>query len=97
MLVHEAVADRFVELLLALTREWTYGDPMDPHVDMGTVIDEAAAKSFEARVNEAVARGAKLLHGNVRRGALVLADARRPCHARHAARQVRDLRSRCRR
>jgi len=37
---------------------------------MGTVIDEAAAKSFEARVDEAVARGARLLHGNVRRGAL---------------------------
>ena len=50
MLVHEAVADRFVELLLARTRAWTYGDPMDPALDMGTVIDEAAAKSFEAKV-----------------------------------------------
>jgi len=37
---------------------------------MGTVIDEAAARSFEAKVDEAVALGAKLLHGNVRRGAL---------------------------
>jgi phosphonoacetaldehyde dehydrogenase len=70
MLVHEAVADRFVELLLARTAAWTYGDPMDPATEMGTVIDEAAAKSFEARVDEAVARGARLLHGNVRRGAL---------------------------
>ena len=94
MLVHEAVADRFVELLLARTRAWTYGDPMDPSLDMGTVIDEAAAKSFEARVDEAVAGGAKLLHGNVRRGASVLADAGRPCHAGHAARQVRNVRAR---
>src|SRR5512137_1616263 len=70
MLVHEAVADRFVELLLARTAAWTYGDPMDSATEMGTVIDEAAAKSFEARVDEAVARGARLLHGNVRRGAL---------------------------
>ncbi len=70
MLVHEAVADRFVERLLAHTRDWTYGDPMDPALDMGTVIDEAAAMSFEAKVNEAVALGATLLHGNVRRGAL---------------------------
>src|SRR5262245_6921098 len=70
MLVHEAVADRFVERLLERTRAWTYGDPMDPAVDMGTVIDEAAAKSFESRVNEAVARGARLLAGNARRGAL---------------------------
>ena len=39
-------------------------------MDMGTVIDEAAAQSFEAKVNDAVARGARLLYGNVRRGAL---------------------------
>ena len=32
--------------------------------------DEAAARSFEAKVNEALAMGATLLHGNVRRGAL---------------------------
>ena len=70
MLVHASVADRFVELLLEKTRAWTYGDPMDATVDMGTVIDEAAAKSFEARVSEAVSLGATLLHGNVRRGAL---------------------------
>ncbi len=70
MLVHEDVADRFVELLLARTRAWTYGDPMDATLDMGTVIDEAAAISFETKVNEAVALGARLLHGNVRRGAL---------------------------
>ena len=70
MLVHEAVADDFVERLLAKTKAWRYGDPMDPMQDMGTVIDETAAKSFEARVNDAIARGAKLLHGNVRHGAL---------------------------
>ena len=70
MLVHEDVADRFVDLLLARTRAWTYGDPMDVTLDMGTVIDEAAAISFETKVNEAVALGATLLHGNVRRGAL---------------------------
>ena len=70
MLVHQAVADDFVALLVAKTEAWTYGDPSDPAIDMGTVIDEAAAKSFEAKVAEAVARGAKLLCGNVRHGAL---------------------------
>ena len=43
---------------------------MDPSLDMGTVIDEAAATHFEAQVNDAVAAGAKLLVGNVRHGAL---------------------------
>jgi putative phosphonoacetaldehyde dehydrogenase len=70
MLVHEAVADRFVEILVEKTRAWTYGDPMDPAMEMGTVIDEEAAKLFEARVNEAVSQGARLLAGNERRGAL---------------------------
>ena len=70
MLVHEKVADRFVELLLEKTRAWTFGDPADPKMEMGTVIDEEAAKLFEARVDEAVAQGARLLHGNQRAGAL---------------------------
>jgi phosphonoacetaldehyde dehydrogenase len=70
ILVHHAVADAFVERLEARTRAWTYGDPSDPALDMGTVIDEAAAASFERRVNDAVAQGARLLVGNVRRGAL---------------------------
>jgi phosphonoacetaldehyde dehydrogenase len=70
MLVQESVADRFVERLVEKTRAVKYGDPFDPAMDMGTVIDEASAKRFEAIVNEAVAGGARLLAGNVRRGAL---------------------------
>jgi aldehyde dehydrogenase (NAD+) len=70
MLVHNAVADRFIELLLEKSRAIVYGDPMDAKTDMGTVIDEAAARGFEERVNDAVGRGAKLLYGNVRNGAL---------------------------
>ncbi len=70
ILVHEKVADRFVELLVEKTKAVKYGDPFDPKTDMGTVIDEPAAKRFEAVVNEAIGGGAKLLVGNVRRGAL---------------------------
>ena len=70
MLVHEAVADRFVEQVVAKTKAWRFGDPLDKANDMGTVIDEAAATLFESRVNEAVAQGARLLVGNQRRGAL---------------------------
>jgi len=70
MLVHEAVADRFVDQVVEKTRAWKYGDPADPGNDMGTVIDEAAAMFFERRVNEAIAQGARLLVGNRRRGAL---------------------------
>ncbi len=70
LLVHEAVADRFVEQVVEKTRAWKYGDPLDKSNHMGTVIDEAAAVLFESRVNEAMSHGAKLLVGNVRKGAL---------------------------
>src|SRR6202140_2746889 len=70
ILVQAGIADRFVELLVEKTRAVKYGEPFDPTMDMGTVIDEASARRFEAVVNEAVASGARLLIGNVRRGAL---------------------------
>jgi putative phosphonoacetaldehyde dehydrogenase len=70
LLVHEAVAGRFTEMVVEKTRAWKYGDPLDPASDMGTVIDEGAAMLFESRVNDAVAQGAKLLVGNRRSGAL---------------------------
>ena len=92
MLVHEHVADAFVERLVAKTRAWTYGDPIDPKVDMGTVIDEAAAVQFEAKVNAAVQAGARLLVGNERHGALyspTVLDHVRSGDGRGAHRDVR--------
>jgi phosphonoacetaldehyde dehydrogenase len=70
ILVVEAVADEFVERVLAKARQLKCGDPLDPDTDIGTVIHERAACLFEARVNDAVAQGAKLLLGNRRQGAL---------------------------
>jgi putative phosphonoacetaldehyde dehydrogenase len=70
MLVHQKVADEFTERVVQATRDWRYGDPTQTEHQMGTVIDEAAATLFEARVNEAVSQGARLLVGNQRRGAL---------------------------
>ncbi len=70
ILVVEKVADAFSKLVLEKARKLKAGDPMDPSVDVGTVIHEGAAKSFERRVVDAVEKGAKLLHGNNRQGAL---------------------------
>jgi phosphonoacetaldehyde dehydrogenase len=69
MLVQQSIANEFVEQLVEKTRRWSYGDPMDRNVDMGTVIDEPAAILFQSRVNEAISQGAKLLVGNQRSGA----------------------------
>jgi aldehyde dehydrogenase (NAD+) len=70
MLVHRQVADAFVDRLVARTKAVKFGDPLDPAVEMGTVIDEAAAMEFERRVDAAAAGGAKVLAGHARRGAL---------------------------
>ena len=43
---------------------------MDLATDVGTVINERSAALFEARVDDAVAKGARLLHGEKRDGAL---------------------------
>ena len=69
MLVHTQVAERFTDLVVEKTRAWKFGDPADPNMEMGTVIDEEAAKLFETRVKQAVADGARLLVGNQRDGA----------------------------
>jgi putative phosphonoacetaldehyde dehydrogenase len=50
ILVQESVADRFTELLVEKTKKVTYGDPMDPATDMGTVIDAEAAELMERSI-----------------------------------------------
>ncbi|MFL5222372.1 MAG: phosphonoacetaldehyde dehydrogenase [Microvirga sp.] len=70
ILVVASVADEFSALVLAKARKLKSGDPMDPATDVGTVINERSAALFEARVDDAVAKGARLLHGEKRDGAL---------------------------
>lgn len=70
ILVIDSVADEFSKLLAQKTKALSYGNPMDPNVDMGTVITPESAQLFQDRVNDAVAKGAVLLCGNQRDGAL---------------------------
>ncbi|MFO0998621.1 MAG: phosphonoacetaldehyde dehydrogenase [Alphaproteobacteria bacterium] len=70
ILVVDAVADDFVPLVVDRAKRLRFGDPADPETDVGTVIHERAAMLFENRVNDAVRRGASLLYGNERSGAL---------------------------
>jgi putative phosphonoacetaldehyde dehydrogenase len=66
----ESVADEFAALVAEKAAKLKYGDPMDPDTDVGTVINEASAILFQERVNDAIAKGAKLLYGNDRQGAV---------------------------
>jgi aldehyde dehydrogenase (NAD+) len=63
----EALAARVAQRVSALR----CGDPLDEETDVGTLIDEEAAELVEARVRDAVARGARLLCGGRRDGALL--------------------------
>ncbi len=67
----EAIADALAARIAEAAAALRAGDPMDESTDVGTVIDEAAARTIEERVRDAVAAGAKLLHGGERHGALL--------------------------
>lgn len=69
VLVAHEVADRFVRLLVEEARKLKVGDPFDPATDMGTLIDEAAARRVEQRCRDAVRDGATLVYGGERLGA----------------------------
>ena len=66
----DSVADEFAALVAEKAAKLKYGDPMDPDTDVGTVINEKSAILFQNRVNDAIEKGAKLLYGNVRQGAV---------------------------
>lgn len=70
ILVHESVADAFAAKCVEKAKALKAGAPTDPTTDVGCVINEDAAKTFQRRVEDAVKAGAKLLHGNDRQGAI---------------------------
>jgi putative phosphonoacetaldehyde dehydrogenase len=66
----DSVGDEFAALVAEKAARLKYGDPMDPDTDVGTVINEASAILFQDRVNDAIDKGATLLYGNDRQGAV---------------------------
>jgi 1-pyrroline-5-carboxylate dehydrogenase len=66
VLVHRDVRDRFVEALVAKTKQIRIGNPLDRDVYLGPVINEAAVNTFETAVTRATADGGRLLAGGGR-------------------------------
>ena len=71
ILVQEAVADQLVPLILDKAKAIKFGDPQDPDTQLGCVIHEEAAATFERRVYDAEKQGAKVLYDPGRQGALL--------------------------
>lgn len=69
--VDAAVKQPFLQRLVEEVKSIRLGDPLDPDTDLGTLIDEAAAKRVEGWVREALDGGASLLAGGRRHGAQV--------------------------
>jgi acyl-CoA reductase-like NAD-dependent aldehyde dehydrogenase len=71
ILVHRSLHSSFLERLVEAVRAVKTGDPRDPEVLVGPLIDEAAAKRVDAWIDEAVGAGARVLLRGQRRGSLL--------------------------
>lgn len=69
IIVDEAVADAFVEKLAARASQLPFGNPRDKVV-LGSLVSPAAAEKMDALIADATAKGAKLVAGGTRNGAM---------------------------
>ena len=68
--VHRSVYEEFKEKFVTRTSAYRTGDKMKEETDMGPMITEGEAKRVERWVEEAVEKGARVLTGGSRKGAL---------------------------
>ena len=65
-IVHEAIANAFIEGFTAGMRALRMGDPLDPTTQLGPLATARLAEELEAQVTESVSRGARLICGGRR-------------------------------
>ncbi len=65
-IVHEEVADAFVDAFVAAVEALTVGDPFDPATEVGPLVTATARDIIEAQVEDARAHGATILCGGTR-------------------------------
>jgi acyl-CoA reductase-like NAD-dependent aldehyde dehydrogenase len=65
--VEQAVAERFTELCVTKTKKLRLGPASDPEAEIGPLIRLRQLERVEAQLQDAVARGAKILTGGERR------------------------------
>ncbi|WP_219892883.1 aldehyde dehydrogenase family protein [Aquisediminimonas profunda] len=71
ILIHADIYDRFRDMLVARTKTLVAGDPKDRNVFIGPMISEGEAARLDAWIQEATAKGATLLCGGRRDGAML--------------------------
>lgn len=65
-IVHESIAGQFAMMLKEAAEMLHVGDPLDPKVDVGPLVNEQVLANVERQVAESVAKGAKILTGGKR-------------------------------
>jgi len=63
LIVDESVADAFVEAFAARASALRWGAPAEGHAPLGAVVDRATVERLKVLVDDAVARGARLVAG----------------------------------
>jgi len=66
LIVHERIFDKLVERLVNAYQQIRIGDPLNPDVLMGPLIDKAATHAFVTAVEQAQEEGGELLYGGER-------------------------------
>jgi acyl-CoA reductase-like NAD-dependent aldehyde dehydrogenase len=70
IIVEQPIADAFIERLVEKTKGLKSGDPKKHDTIIGPLITEAAVAKVKSRVDDAVAKGAKVLAGGEAEGAV---------------------------
>ena len=70
IIVQRGIADAFTERLAAKTKGLKAGDPKQPDTIIGPLISESALETVKGRVDDAVAKGAKVLAGGDAEGSV---------------------------
>ena len=71
LIVEESIREKFVEMVVAQSKNWLPGDPLDPATTMGPMIDASQLKTVAEYVDIGQAEGASLVAG----GKQVLAES----------------------
>jgi acyl-CoA reductase-like NAD-dependent aldehyde dehydrogenase len=71
LLVHADIAAEVTERLAVLVGDLAHGDPRDPETAVGPVISAQSAERVEGLLDDARSRGARVVTGGGRRGAMV--------------------------
>lgn len=63
VIVMDSVADELVNYITKETSEWVVGDPRDPKVRVGPLIDANAVERVHSMIDDALMKGGKLVYG----------------------------------